>query len=127
MKEENKSRQSCKGGRPPKSIKRDQHLAVKCSALERRLIERKAAAVQLTVSEYLRGVGLECKVTHTIRALPPEVLLFSATLGHIASNLNQMAYRRNSGVDLDFLERTRLNELSEELKTLVVHIKNYLQ
>ncbi len=41
-----------KGGRPKKTIKRDQLMAVKCTLYERKAIEARAKSVNLSISEY---------------------------------------------------------------------------
>lgn len=116
-----------KGGRPPKKIKRDQHVAVKCSLLERKMMERKARSIHLTLSEYLRDLGLRGEVNFRIKTLPKEVLVLRAELHHLASNLNQIAHRRNRGDVLSPLERINLNHLAEEIRSLAAQIKFCVQ
>jgi hypothetical protein len=116
-----------RGGRPKVSAKRDQHLAVKCSLLERRLIERRAKGLGLTVSVYLRELGLDGQVEHRVRALPREVLLLTGTLHHIAAQLSQLVDRRNQRDGIRSLEHTPLGQLVEDLATLVVQIKKFVQ
>ena len=116
-----------KGGRPPKKIKRDQHVAVKCSLLERKIMERKARSIHLTLSEYLRDLGLKGEVNIRIKTLPKEVLALRAELHHLASNLNQIAHRRNRGDMLNTLERIKLSRLAEEIRCLAGQIKSYVQ
>ena len=116
-----------RGGRPPKKIKRDQHVAVKCSLLERKIMERKARSIHLTLSEYLRDLGLKGEVNLRIKTLPKEVLVLRAELHHLASNLNQIEHRRNRGDVLSPLERINLNRLAEEIRSLAGQIKSYMQ
>lgn len=125
--EEKRTNHRNKGGRPAKAIKRDQHLAVKCSLLERKIIERKAKMLLLTVSQFLRELGLKGHVDQRSKTLPREVVQLTANLNHMAANLNQMAYRRNRGEALHPAERTELNRLCDELKTLARQIKTYVQ
>ena len=47
-----------KGGRSKKRVKQDQLLSVKCSLFERVAIETKAKWANLSVSAYLRRMGL---------------------------------------------------------------------
>jgi hypothetical protein len=54
-------------------------------------------------------------------------LLICATLNHIAANLNQLARKRNSFDELSVLDRTRLQQLSDNLHQLVKDVKIYLQ
>jgi hypothetical protein len=110
-----------KGGRPPKEVKRLRTLSVKCSFFEGMQIENKAKQVGLSVSEYLREMGLKGAVKFR------EVLQLTGTLNHIAANLNQIAKKRNSFDELSVLERARLNQQSTSLQQIVTDIKAYLQ
>lgn len=118
---------SSKGGRPQKAVKRDQLLGVKCTLAERKAIEYKAKVACLTTSEYLRQMGLTGKVDRHQKVLPKEVLQFSATLNHMAANLNQVAKKRNSLDELNAIERAELNQLSRQVKALAGEIKNHFQ
>ena len=115
-----------KGGRPKKAIKKDQLLGVKCSLLERKVIEYKARENNLSVSEYLRKLGLSGKVDMKIKILSKEILQFKGTLNHLAANLNQVAKKRNMNDELDALERASLEHQSKEIKQLANDIKNLL-
>jgi hypothetical protein len=116
-----------KGGRPPKEVKRLRALSVKCSFFEGKQIENKAKQVGLTVSEYLREMGLKGSVKVRVKTLPREILQLCGTLNHIAANLNQIAKKRNSFDELSVLDRARLNELCSSLQQLVKDVKSYLQ
>ncbi|ANI89394.1 mobilization protein [Arachidicoccus ginsenosidimutans] len=115
------------GGRPKKSVKRDRFIAVKCTAVERKLIEAKAKSFFLSVSEYIREMALRGTILPKIKTLPKEVLGFTATLNHLAANLNQIAKKRNGFEELSVSERSELKVQSEEVKNLTTEIKNYLQ
>jgi hypothetical protein len=125
--EEQKITTRNKGGRPKKAIKKDQLLAVKCSFFERRAIEARAKSANLTVSEYLREIAMTGKIDRREKALPKEVLEKIGTINHVAANVNQIAKKRNSGEELNALERARLKVISGELKGAAVQIKIYLQ
>lgn len=116
-----------KGGRPKKAIKKDQLLAIKCTLLERKIIEAKAREVELTVSEYLRQNGLNGKIDRPKKVIPKEVLQLTGTLNHLAANLNQIAKKRNGFDELNALDRALLEVQSRDLKNIAVTIKNYLQ
>lgn len=117
-----------KGGRPPKSVKRNRVVALKCASYEQTMISARAKKTGLTVSEYLRDLGLNGQIVITEKVLPREVLSMTGTLNHIAANLNQIAKKRNSVVDeLNAADRASLEFLSRELKQLVLSIKMYLQ
>ena len=116
-----------KGGRPPKEVKRLRTLSVKCSFFEGVQIENKAKNVGLSVSEYLREMGLKGTVKFRVKTLNREVLQLTGTLNHIAANLNQIAKKRNSFDELSVLERARLNQQSTSLQQVVTDIKAYLQ
>ena len=126
--ESNKTGKKSKGGRPRKVVKRDQLLGVKCTFLERKTIEHKAKENILSVSEYLRELGLNSvATTRKQKSLPKEVLLFTGTLNHIAANINQIAYRRNRGDAITALERLELLQLEIEIKAVLATIKSYLK
>jgi hypothetical protein len=125
--EEKKATTKNKGGRPKATDKKDQLLGVKCSTEERKLIEEKAGLANLSVSEYLRQMGLAGKIDRYEKYLPAEVLQLTGTLNHTAANLNQIAKKRNGVEPLNAVERAQLQTLSGQVKQLVWNIKNYLQ
>lgn len=116
-----------KGGRPRKAVKKDQLMAIKCTLEERRSIEERAQIANITVSEYLREIGLTGKIDRREKALPKEILDFTAMLNHLAANLNQIAKKRNGIEELSALERATLTVQSKQLKELAAQIKNHLQ
>src|SRR5690349_7322145 len=116
-----------KGGRPKKLLKRNIALTVKCNITEQTIIAENANQVQLTVSEYLRTLGLNGKIDSQIKALPKEILLFTATLNHLAANINQIAKQCNTYNQLAAVERIELQMFSAQIKQLATDIKNYLK
>lgn len=116
-----------KGGRPKKAVKKNQLLGVKCSLLERKAIEARAKSVNLTVSEYLRKMGLTGKIDKSERILPKEVLQMTGTLNHLAANMNQIAYKRNRQDELNPIERAELMYDAAAIRQLAKDIKSYLQ
>ncbi len=116
-----------RGGRPVKAIKRDQLMAIKCTLYERKVIEARAKSSCLSVSEYLREIGLTGKIDRRNKALPKEVLGFTAMLNHMAANLNQIAKKRNGMDELSPLERAELRVQSGQVKEVALQIKSYLQ
>jgi hypothetical protein len=114
------------GGRPKKLVRKDQQLAVMCNMVERKYIEAQARQAYLSVSEFLRTLGLKGQVGRKIKVLPKEVLQFTATLNHLAANLNQVAKKRNMNDELNALERASLEHLSREIKQLATGIKIFL-
>jgi len=116
-----------KGGRPRKAVKKNELLGVKCSLIERRAIEIKAKSVGLSVSEYLRKMGLTGKIDRREKALPKEVLQLTGTLNHLAANMNQVAKKRNSNEELNALERATLQLEVGRIKQLAKDIKDYLK
>lgn len=48
-----------KGGRPVKEVKQDRFIGVKCTLIEKTLLQEKAKILGLTLSEYLRESGLK--------------------------------------------------------------------
>ena len=89
------------GGRPPKAIKSNHFIGVKCSLIEKTLLKQLAKRDGLTLSEYLRKAGLNRKEARKITALPKEVLQFTGTLNHLAANLNQLARKNNQFGELE--------------------------
>jgi len=116
-----------KGGRPRKLEKRNQQLALMCTIQERNQIEEKARCANLTVSEFLRMLALKTQVNSRIKLLPKEILLFTATLNHLAANMNQLARQRNQNQVLSGPQIVQLYSLSNEIKNLALEIKNYLR
>lgn len=125
MKEQDDTKKN-KGGRPKKVVKRDQLLAIKCTLYERRIIEAKAKKSNLSVSEYLREIGTTTKIDFRNKALPKEVLSLTGMLNHMAANLNQIAKKRNSNIDLSPLERAELKVRSGQVKDLAIQIKKFV-
>lgn len=117
-----------KGGRPAKSIKRNQVVTLKCASYEQARISANAKKAGLSVSEFLREMGLNGQVVTTQKVLPREILVLTGTLNHMAANLNQIAKKRNSVVEeLNATERAGLEILSREVKEIARLIKSYLQ
>lgn len=115
-----------KGGRPKKKIKRDQQLAVMCTLIERKIIEHKAKLVNCCLSQYLRELAMKGQVDRKIKVLPKEILQFTATLNHLAANINQLAKKRNREEELSAIDWAELSHLSGEIKRLAEQIKMYL-
>ncbi len=116
-----------KGGRPKKAVRKDQLLGVKCSLVERKAIEVRANSVSLSVSEYLRKMGLTGKIDRREKAFPKEVLLLTGTLNHLAANLNQIAHKRNRQEELNAVERAVLQDDAATVRQLAKDIKSYLK
>lgn len=127
MREIKKPAQS-KGGRPAKAIKRNQILSLKCSHLERIKIIANAKKAQLSVSEYLRGMGLNGQLFIREITLPKEVLQLTGTLNHMAANLNQLAKKSNRVTEVwAKTDQQNLEELSAHVKLAATTILNLLQ
>lgn len=124
---ETKSSNRNKGGRPTKEIKRNKLLGVKCNSLEKFMIKANAKNSGLTVSEYLRELGINRKIGMPKIIVPKEILQFTGTLNHMAANLNQIAKKRNQLDELNALERAQLNQLSLSVKQLTKDIKNHFK
>lgn len=116
-----------KGGRPKKDVKRDRLLSLKCTVIERKMIREKAKTANLSVSEYLREMGLTGKIDRCEKAIPKEILLLTGTLNHLAANLNQIARKRNGIEELNAFERAGLEVQSRDLKRLAIEIRSFLK
>src|SRR4051812_12030657 len=100
-----------KGGRPKKTIRRDEQLAVMCTIIERKAIEHKAKLASISVSEFLRTLGLKGQVDRKIKVLPKEVLQMISSLNHMAANLNQVAKKKNRDEPFNDVERDEFMQL----------------
>lgn len=116
-----------KGGRPPKTIKRNRTIGLKCTPPEERIIRGKAKKAMLSVSEYPREMAINGTIMMRGRPLPKEILSFTATLNHLAANLNHIARQRNKFEELTIAERTMLMIQSKEFNTISESIKSYLR
>lgn len=116
-----------KGGRPKKKEHRDQKVSVMFSRIEVITVRFFAKEIGLTVSEYLRGLGLKRQVDRKAKALPREALQLAGALNHMAANLNQVAYKRNRGDELNAIERAELMVLSGEIKEVARTLKAALK
>lgn len=124
---ETKTTKRNKGGRPPKAVKCNRLLGVKCTLVEKTTIEAKAKYSGLSVSEYLRGLGLSGKIDMRKITLSKEILQFTGTLNHLAANMNQIAKKRNQNDELNALERANLQQVMMIIKHLAQDIKNRLK
>ena len=127
MKAMEKNTVRSRGGRPKKAVKRSYAITVKCTILERKVIERKAREAGFTLSEYLRIKGLDGKFVSRQKALPKEFLEYKATLHHAAANINQIARKVNATGELESTEKAALLILEQEIKQHIVTIQNSLQ
>lgn len=116
-----------KGGRPKVSLKRNASLTVMCNLIEKKLIQLNARKVNLSASVYLRELGLKGTVKVKLKTLPKEVLQFTGTLNHTAANLNQIARKRNSGEDLNAMDRALINQEVRAVQKLVEEVETYLK
>lgn len=115
-----------KGGRPPKTIKRDQQITVMCNLVERKAITGKAHQAGVSLSEYLRAMGLTGKIDSSRSELAKEMLAFKANLNHASENINQYTRKLNTTGWLSFEERVEYRNLSLILKEIALLIKNKL-
>ncbi|RYZ26698.1 MAG: mobilization protein [Chitinophagaceae bacterium] len=114
------------GGRPKKSVKRDQLLGVKCTLLERTSIEQKAKSYALTVSDFLRTTALYYPGILPRRLVAPkEVMELKGAFNHTAANVNQLARRHNGGDAMTLADRARLLFLEEKLLHAVLLITKH--
>ena len=115
------------GGRPKKQLTKTHRLRVACDINEAQIIKTKAVHLQLTISEYLRKLGLESQIDNRQKnVFPKEVLLFTAKLNHLAANLNALSYKNNRGENFSQLEKEALTFLAKEVQKLANDIKIFL-
>lgn len=126
MELEKRQKQS-KGGRPKKPVKRNHPITVKCTGVEKKIIEHKAKKAGLPKSEYLRELGLAGKVVILVKTLPGEVLALTGALNNVGGLLNQIAKKRNSNEDLNALERADLTVIKGRLIAILEAIKIHVK
>lgn len=114
-----------KGGRPKKAVKKDQLMAFKCTRGERKIIEEKAAVIHRTTSEFIREIAVNGKIDSRKLPASPEILQLKSLLNHVAANLNQLTKKHN-GAGLNAFDRSSLKLQCEEIRTVVLAIKNGL-
>lgn len=123
METKNKNR----GGRPKKVLVRNHCLRVACDKNELQTIKTKAAQLQLTISEYLRKLGVDSHIDiKQKRVLPKEVLLFTAQLNHLAANINSLSYKNNRAENFNQIEKNELKILAQQVQNLANNIKIFL-
>lgn len=116
-----------KGGRPKKAIKQNHFIGIKCTLIEKIYLKRKAKMAGLSLSEFIREAALKGQPVRQIKLIPKEILQFTATLNHLAANINQLAKKSNQNYFLDEAEKASLRTLPEEVKQLATNIKDYMK
>lgn len=114
-----------KGGRPPKAIKHSEQLSALCTPIERSIVEGKAKAANMSVSEFLRRIALDGKII--VKSYPREILKISAQLNHLAANIYNISKRLNYNQSITAEEQELLRQLPESFKGLSEFIKSKLQ
>jgi SAM-dependent MidA family methyltransferase len=116
-----------KGGRPKKAIRKNRTITVKCSSLDKLMIRVNAQTAKMTVSEFLRELGLNRKIDSHIKELPKEVLEMRNRLNQIAANLNQVAKKKNMGEPFNALERAEAAEVCLQVKQTAQSIIDFFK
>ena len=101
------------------------HIVLRCTPTEKRYIMIRAREAGLSVSVFLRDMGLKDSPEKR-KTLPPEVLASIGVLSGIIGNLEIIARKRLDNEDLDALERADLKFRAAELKMMITEIKSYL-
>ncbi len=107
-----------KGGRPKKAIKQKHFSGIKCTLIEKTYLKRKAKMAGLSLSEFIREAALKGQAVSQVKLIPKEILQFTATLNHMAANINQLAKKSNQNYFLGEVEKAALRTLPEEVKQL---------
>lgn len=117
-----------KGGRPQKENPKKDFIGVHCTKDQKEIIEKRAAAINLSSSEFLRELGIKGKII--CKTIDKTVLQELGNLSHIRSCLNQLAKKKNQGKELDLYERTLLLDTADSLlkagELIQIKIKNGL-
>ena len=108
-----------------KSHRKSSYVMLRCTPAEKRYIKIRARDAGLSVSVFLRDMGLKDSPEKR-KTLPPEVLAFNGVLSGIISALEIIARKRLDNEDLDGLERAELNFRAKEVKMVIKDIKSYL-
>ncbi|MGN6352388.1 MAG: plasmid mobilization protein [Parafilimonas sp.] len=116
-----------KGGRPKKAVKQNYFIGIKCTLIEKTYLKRKAKMAGLSLSEFIREAALKGQTVSQVKLIPKEILQFTATLNHMAANINQLAKKSNQNYFLDEAEKAALRMLPEEVKQLATSIKNCMK
>jgi len=82
-----------RGGRPPSPHKREEHITIYLSKLEKLVMQRRAEKTGLNLSDYGRQMILTGSAQVRLTAAENETLNQVARLGN---NLNQIAYKANA-------------------------------
>ncbi|MBL7709144.1 MAG: plasmid mobilization relaxosome protein MobC, partial [Chitinophagaceae bacterium] len=99
---------------------------VMCTLEERNLIEQKAKQANSPVSVWLRALALKGQTGSTKKSIPKEILLFTATLNHLAANINQLTKKHNQYDLFSDAEIDQLKSLITDVKQLTIAIKKSL-
>lgn len=115
-----------KGGRPQKENPKKDFIGVHCAKDQKEIIEKRAASINLSSSEFLRELGVNGKIIN--KTIDKTVLQELGNLSHIRSCLNQLAKKKNQGKEFDLYERTLLLDTAESLlkagELIQIKIKN---
>lgn len=120
------SRKNSKGGRPKKVVRQNYFIGIKCTLIEKTYLKQKAKMAGLSLSEFVRDTALKGQAVRQIKTIPKEILAFTATLNHLAANINQLAKKCNQNYFLDEAETASVQQLPEAIKQLAISIKNHL-
>ncbi len=102
-----------RGGRPPSPQKREEHITIYLSKLEKLAMQRRAQKAGLNLSDYGRQMILTGKVQARLTVEENETLNQVARLGN---NLNQIAYKANTeGIRSIAFEAQRLLQQISQL------------
>ena len=115
-----------KGGRPKKAVRQNHFIGIKCTLIEKTYLKQKAKMVGLSLSEFIREAALKGQAVRQVKAIPKEILAFTATLNHLAANINQLAKKNNQNYPLNESEIASIQQLPDEIKQLATNIKNHL-
>jgi len=108
-----------------KSLRKSTYVMLRCTPAEKRYIKIRARDAGLSVSVFLRDMGLKDSPEKR-KTLPPEALASIGVLSGLIGTLEIIARKRLDNEDLDGLERAELNFRAKEVKMVIKDIKSYL-
>jgi hypothetical protein len=90
-------------------------------------LEKKAGDAGLTVSEYLRSMGLSGKIDRREKLIPAAILDYKGTLNGMAANLNQVVKKNNCNEVLTGEDRLVILGVAMAIKEHVIMVVKYYQ
>jgi len=102
-----------KGGRPQKEVKREEEIKIRCTGLEKKVIQQSAKAANMQTAEYVRATALHQKISYKLT--DDEIEIYKM-LVHYRTNFSRIG---------NLLREQK--SIQEEVKELVNAIDTHLK